>query len=171
MKRRTRLTILWLAVLLVALGLSTAPKIVQAQTSRDLYVSSFANNKVVRYNGTTGALIGDFTSGGGLDQATGLVFGPDGNLYVSNGGGNQVIRYNGTTGALIGVFASGGGLGIPAYLVFAPAPVAAPTPVPPATPKEVPKADTLLLLGGGIGGLGVWLRWQWSRRGQRTKTN
>ena len=33
-----------------------------------------------------------------------------------------------------------------------------------AAPREVPEADTLLLLGGGIGGLGVWLRWQWSKR-------
>ncbi|MEW5720879.1 MAG: cadherin-like beta sandwich domain-containing protein, partial [Chloroflexota bacterium] len=31
-------------------------------------------------------------------------------------------------------------------------------------PKEVPEADTLLLLGGGMSGLGVWLRWQWSKR-------
>jgi hypothetical protein len=41
-------------------------------------------------------------------------------------------------------------------------------PPAPAQPAEVPEADTLLLLGGGIGGLGVWLRWQWSkRRGKR----
>lgn len=31
-------------------------------------------------------------------------------------------------------------------------------------PAEVPEADALLLLSGGIGGLGVWLRWQWARR-------
>ena len=31
-------------------------------------------------------------------------------------------------------------------------------------PAEVPEADTLLLMSGGIGGLGVWLRWQWSKR-------
>ena len=31
-------------------------------------------------------------------------------------------------------------------------------------PAEVPEADTLLLLGGGMSGLGVWLRWQWSKR-------
>jgi uncharacterized protein (DUF2141 family) len=29
---------------------------------------------------------------------------------------------------------------------------------------DVPEADTLLLLGGGIGGLTTWLSWQWSRR-------
>lgn len=31
-------------------------------------------------------------------------------------------------------------------------------------PQEVPEADTLLLLGGGMSGLGVWLRYQWSKR-------
>lgn len=31
-------------------------------------------------------------------------------------------------------------------------------------PSEVPEADTLLLLGGGMGGLATWARWQWSKR-------
>ncbi len=31
-------------------------------------------------------------------------------------------------------------------------------------PSEVPEADTLLLLGGGLGGLATWMRYQWSRR-------
>jgi hypothetical protein len=35
---------------------------------------------------------------------------------------------------------------------------------PAAVPREVPEADTLLLIGGGIGGLATWLRWKWSRR-------
>jgi uncharacterized repeat protein (TIGR01451 family) len=42
-----------------------------------------------------------------------------------------------------------------------------PPPPPPPTPKppaEVPEADTLLLLGGGLGGLATWLRWQWGKR-------
>lgn len=30
-------------------------------------------------------------------------------------------------------------------------------------PSEVPEADTLLLMGGGLGGAGVWLRYQWTR--------
>lgn len=29
---------------------------------------------------------------------------------------------------------------------------------------EVPEADTLLLLGSGIGGVGLWLRWRWRQR-------
>jgi len=35
-------------------------------------------------------------------------------------------------------------------------------------PAEVPEADTLLLLGGGLGGLATWLRYQWSRRRVRS---
>lgn len=31
-------------------------------------------------------------------------------------------------------------------------------------PRDVPEGDTLLLLGGGLGGLATWLCWQWSER-------
>ncbi len=37
-------------------------------------------------------------------------------------------------------------------------------------PRDVPEGDTLLLLGGGIGGVGVWLRWQWSKRRKQGKS-
>ena len=69
----------------------------------DLFVSSNITDKVVRYDGTTGALIGIFASGGGLRFPTGLVFGPDGNLYVTSNGTNNVLRYDGTTGAFIDI--------------------------------------------------------------------
>jgi hypothetical protein len=42
--------------------------------------------------------------------------------------------------------------------------VTAPAPAPAPAPREVPEADTLLLLGGGSGGLAVWARGRWSRR-------
>ncbi|MCX7841217.1 MAG: Ig-like domain-containing protein, partial [Anaerolineae bacterium] len=41
-----------------------------------------------------------------------------------------------------------------------------PAPAPPA-PAEVPEASTLLLMGGGLGGAGIWLRYQWSRLKRR----
>jgi DNA-binding beta-propeller fold protein YncE len=64
----------------------------------NLYVSSTADSKVVRYNGTTGAFIDDFvaTGVGGLLYPFGLVFRPDGNLYVVSYGTNKVVRYDGT---------------------------------------------------------------------------
>jgi hypothetical protein len=65
----------------------------------NLYVSGFGSDNVLRYSGTTGALLGVFASGGGLDSPLGLVFGPDGNLYVSSAVTDNVLRYDGTTGA------------------------------------------------------------------------
>ncbi len=39
----------------------------------------------------------------------------------------------------------------------------------PAAPREVPEGDTLLLFGGGIGGLATWLGWQWRKVRTRSK--
>lgn len=43
------------------------------------------------------------------------------------------------------------------------------TPSAPSAPKEVPEADTMLLFGGGIGGLATWLGWQWRKTRSRVK--
>jgi DNA-binding beta-propeller fold protein YncE len=87
----------------------------------ELYVTAFGSNKVLRFNGVTGAPKPDFVpSGSGcLSQPIGLAFGPDGNLYVSGSGTNQILRYN-STGAFMGLYATGGGLVAPTYLVFGP---------------------------------------------------
>jgi hypothetical protein len=48
--------------------------------------------------------------------------------------------------------------------------IAARTPTPvPSAPKEVPEGDTLLLFGGGIGGLATWIGWQWRKVRMRSK--
>ena len=86
----------------------------------NLYVSSAVTDNVLRYDGTTGAFIDVFASGGGLDRPGGLVFGPDGNLYVGNIEPDNVLRYDGTTGAFLDIFASGGGLINPLGLDFGP---------------------------------------------------
>jgi MYXO-CTERM domain-containing protein len=69
----------------------------------NLYVSSATTNKILRYNGTTGAPMGDFASGSGLWGPHGLVFGPDGNLYVSSYYSNSVLRFD-ATGAFVDTF-------------------------------------------------------------------
>jgi DNA-binding beta-propeller fold protein YncE len=105
-----------------------SPKDLVIGPDGNLYVASAGSNSVIRYNGSTGQLIGTFipTGSGGLGDPFGLVFGPDGNLYVGSrgttAGTNSVYRYNGTTGAFIDSFVSAGsgGLNDPIGLTFGP---------------------------------------------------
>lgn len=71
----------------------------------DLYVVSRRTDSVKRYDGTTGAYLGDFVASGsgGLHNPFGLTFGPDSNLYVTSGafdGSNAstVYRFRGPSG-------------------------------------------------------------------------
>lgn len=69
----------------------------------DLYVVSRGTDSIKRYDGTTGAFLGDFVASGsgGLDAPIGLTFGPDGNLYVSAGfvaAPSAVFRFQGPSG-------------------------------------------------------------------------
>ena len=73
-------------------GLSSPQGLVFHGLGGDLYVSSFTNNRVLRYNGTTGAFVSVFAVGGTLDEPYGLVFGPDGDLYVSSFNSDEVLR-------------------------------------------------------------------------------
>jgi streptogramin lyase len=87
----------------------------------NLLVSSFGDDEIKRYDGTSGAFIDTFASGGGLDGPRALVFGPDGNLYVS-GVNSDSLRYDGSTGAFVDVFVADGtgGLDQPVGLAFGP---------------------------------------------------
>nr|MBC8188718.1 hypothetical protein [Pseudomonadota bacterium] len=60
----------------------------------DLYVSSFATNEVLRFNGTTGLFEGAFANLG-LAGPTGLLFDSDSNLYVANETSDQILRFAG----------------------------------------------------------------------------
>ena len=60
-----------------------------------------------RFNGTTGAFIDTFTSGGSIRGGVGLGFGPHGNLYVTSFYTSEVKRFDGTTGVFIDNVISG----------------------------------------------------------------
>ena len=66
-------------------------------------------------SGHTGAALGVFATGNGLDAPIDLAFGRDDNLYVASTNANQVLRFAGGTGAFLGVFVppGGGGLNTP----------------------------------------------------------
>ncbi len=49
----------------------------------DLLVGSSESDSILRYDGVTGAFLGEFASGAGLDRPLGFTIGPDANLYVS----------------------------------------------------------------------------------------
>ena len=63
---------------------------------RELYVSSYANDSVLRYNGRTGAFMDDFVYAGneGLNGPTGLVFIPNGELIVASSLTDAVMEFN-----------------------------------------------------------------------------
>jgi DNA-binding beta-propeller fold protein YncE len=106
-------------------GLS-GPRDLVVGADGNIYVASAGTGSVIRYNGSTGQLIGTFVApgSGGLGDPFGLTFGPDGNLYVGSRGTpygtNSVYRYNGTTGGIINTFvtAGSGGLNDPIGLAF-----------------------------------------------------
>jgi hypothetical protein len=103
----------------------------------DLYVSSghFRGpgqiKAVLRYDGTTGALVDEFVERGQMDMMHAVMFGPDGNLYVgvrddegnmSHPKGGRIARFDAITGAFIDDFVprGSGGLQHPLGHVFGP---------------------------------------------------
>jgi outer membrane protein assembly factor BamB len=88
----------------------------------DLFVSSFTQNSVRRYDENTGAFIGTFISAGlgGLSGPHRGTFGPDGNFYVASANNDRVLRYHGSTGAFIDVFASAPQLDYPVDVQWGP---------------------------------------------------
>ncbi len=101
----------------------------------DLYVSDEGPSRILHYDGTTGAFLGEFvTSGsGGLTFPQQLSFAPDGNLYLGSFGTGSVMRFQGPTGKTPGapmpspgnsgadfVPAGSGGLLGPVGVIFGP---------------------------------------------------
>ncbi len=91
----------------------------------NFYVSNFSQDVVARFNGQTGAFMGNLIAPGGVVDPRGIAFGPDGNLYVCAGafGNISVQRYNGTTGAFIDTFINDQtNLPTATFLLFTPEP-------------------------------------------------
>ncbi len=86
---------------------------------RQLYVSSYNDDKILKIN-VDNSVVTDFVTvgSGGLDKPTFLTFGLDDNLYVSSYGSSEIIKYDGTTGALIGTFVSSSETGMTAPLAL-----------------------------------------------------
>lgn len=95
----------------------------------NFYVADVNTDRVLRYNGTTGAFLNEFVAAGdGLDSPGNILFGPDrnsdsvGDLYVASNLTDEVLVYNGIDGAPLGAFiaAGSGGLDGPHDMAFGP---------------------------------------------------
>ncbi len=86
----------------------------------DLLVTDLKSNRVLRFDGATGACLGQFTGGILMDGASGLSFGPSGDLYVAVRGTDNVLRFDGESGQFIEEFVPSqhGGLLGPRGIVF-----------------------------------------------------
>ena len=111
-----------------ALGLVAGLAVAEARAAdRDLLVSSRYGQSVERFDGATGQHKGAFVpkNSGGLRNALGMAFGPDGNLYVGSSTqvgapGSIVKRYDAQTEAFIGDFTFGAVMYSPISLAFGP---------------------------------------------------
>ncbi len=106
-------------------GIGLLAALVQLAAADVVYVTSFDNDSVLKFNADTGASLGVFvpSASGGLNGPTGLTFGPDGDLYVCSFTFNSsVLKYDGETGQFLGVFVSSGSGGLlsPMDLGFGP---------------------------------------------------
>ncbi|MDA1266444.1 MAG: hypothetical protein O2816_15295, partial [Planctomycetota bacterium] len=81
----------------------------------DLYVTSFGNGRVKRYDGTTGAFLDNFVKlSGGLQSPHAIDFRPDGMIYVASfaGGGAGHVRRFDANGDFVDEFVATGSGGL-----------------------------------------------------------
>lgn len=80
-----------------------------AVATQTLFVASYRNDNVLKFDASTGALQGVFvTSGsGGLRNPGEMAFGPNQNLYVSSSTNSSVYEYDGQAGSFVRSYTTG----------------------------------------------------------------
>ena len=118
-----------IAMALCAFPGKTGARAGTTRTGSYLVVADFGGDKVLRYDGGSGAFIDTLVpkNTGGMNQPYGVLFGPhDGDLFVSTGqfGGpgqlKAVLRFDSATGAFVEEFTKGGDLKSPRGIIFGP---------------------------------------------------
>lgn len=98
----------------------------------NLYLAGYFGD-VVRFDGSSGALLGTFANLS--DDATDIEFGPGGDLYVALRNRGAIVRVNGVTGDVLGDFTSGGQWTSSHFLLFT---------------HPVPEPGTVMMLMSGL---------------------
>lgn len=70
---------------------------------QDVYASDYSGNRVLRFDGDTGAIVRTYARTN--LQPRGIALAADGSLLVTSTSRNEILRYDADTGALHGVFA------------------------------------------------------------------
>ncbi len=161
--RRTR-TLLSLVVLLVAFGTVAVPSVLAVNGNAiptDTLTSSLNPSTYGQAVTFTATFYRDLRNPANRSKVAPQIVFFDGQTQI--GAGNAVFGQESVTGSLTISTLSVGSHTIRAV---GPGEVSMLQVVNAAAPREVPEGDTLFLLGGGMSGLGVWLRWQWGKRKQ-----
>jgi len=88
----------------------------------ELLVASSGNNKLLRYDSSSGVFLGALVVGGGMNAPAALCHASSNSVLVASYATNRVRRYDAQSGAFMGDFvaASSGGLAGPSAVCFAP---------------------------------------------------
>ena len=83
-----------------------------------LFISDYANDRVLRFHASTGEFVDEFVprGRGGLSKPYGISYGPNQHFYVASAGTKSVIQYDGNSGAFLKKFCTVSGE--PRALVF-----------------------------------------------------
>src|SRR5437763_3768270 len=94
--------VLWRSLSFKIIRLLLAPAFAGAN---DVLVANETNSttkpdSILRFNSTTGALIGSFLNTPVVDPVS-MTYGPDGNLYIASSATHSITRYEGQSGLFI----------------------------------------------------------------------